>query len=174
MDLPLWFFERIKSKNRSIGPKIETKKLYFIFSSEINAYHWRIKVISFTSEMISYQFTCEWYDLYFHCSKLQLFLTILGLISFQKGCKYGVLVKTLRLERLHVKLKLMTSNSNSWRHLFGLRCATLHSTSSWWQLQAAFLKRRLFFIHSLKWDSKPFSRCKLCLHPLLYSLNTLN
>ena len=50
----------------------------------------------------------------------------------------------------------MTSNSNRWRHLLGLQYATLHATSSWRQLQAAFLNRRLFFIHSLKWYSSHF------------------
>ena len=105
-------------------------------------------MISFTSEMISYQFTCEWYDLYFHCGELRLFLTILGLISFRKGFKCSVLVKTLRLEHKQVKLK-QTSYSNIWPHLLGLRCATLHATSSWRQRQAAFLNRPFFFIHIL-------------------------
>ena len=51
--------------------------------------------------------------------------------------------------------KQMTSNSNIWRHLLGLRYATLHATSSWGQLQSPIL----FYLYT-----KPFSRCKLCLH----------
>ena len=59
--------------------------------------------------MISCNFTCERYDLYFHCSELQLFLTVLGLMR--------VLVKTLRIEHFKtcqtktgdVKLKQMAS-----------------------------------------------------------------
>ena len=42
------------------------KMVYFIVSSEISVYLVKIKVVSITSEMISYHFTCDWYDLYFH------------------------------------------------------------------------------------------------------------
>ena len=36
-----------------------------------------------------------------------------------------------------------------WRHILGLRYATVHATSSWQQLQMAFLNCRFFFIHTL-------------------------
>ena len=42
--------------------------IYFIVSCEISVYLVKIKVVSITSEMISYHFTCDWYDLYFHSS----------------------------------------------------------------------------------------------------------
>ena len=71
---PVWIWTVLKQRPWP-GNKTLRTVFYFILSGEINAYHWRIKVISFTSETISYQFTCEWYDLYFHCSELWLFLT---------------------------------------------------------------------------------------------------
>ena len=45
---------------------------YFITSSEFNVYQMRIKLVFFYSEKISYFFTSDWYDLYFHCSKTRL------------------------------------------------------------------------------------------------------
>ena len=47
----------------SIGETIN-----FIVSGEISVYLVKIKVVSITSEMISYYFTCDSYDLYFHSS----------------------------------------------------------------------------------------------------------
>ena len=41
---------------------------YFIVSGEISVYLVKIKVVSITSELISYHFTSDWYNLYFHCS----------------------------------------------------------------------------------------------------------
>ena len=41
---------------------------YFIVSGEISVYLVKIKVVSITSEMISYHFTSDWCDLYFHSS----------------------------------------------------------------------------------------------------------
>ena len=43
-------------------------KIYFIVSGEISVYLVKIKVVSITSELISYHFTSDWYDLYFHSS----------------------------------------------------------------------------------------------------------
>ena len=40
---------------------------YFITSSEFNAYQMWVKLVFFYSEKISYFFTSDWYDLYFHC-----------------------------------------------------------------------------------------------------------
>ena len=48
------------------------KNVNFILSSEIKAYLKQTKTVSITSEMtimISYQFTSDWYDLYFHLSE---------------------------------------------------------------------------------------------------------
>ena len=44
------------------------KILYFIVNGEISVYLVKIKVVSITSELISYHFTSDWYDLYFHSS----------------------------------------------------------------------------------------------------------
>ena len=41
-------------------------------------------------------------------------------------------------------------------------------------LPTDFLTLRLLEIHSFKWYFAPFSRCKLCLHPKLSPLNTLD
>ena len=49
--------------------KFSKVSIYFILSSEINAYLQRIKRNFFTSEMMLYQFTSEWYDLCLHCSE---------------------------------------------------------------------------------------------------------
>ena len=38
--------------------------IYFIVSGEISVYLVKIKVVSITSELISYHFTSDWYDLY--------------------------------------------------------------------------------------------------------------
>ena len=38
---------------------------------------------------------------------------------------------------------------------------------------AAALSRRFLVIHSLKWHSAPYSRCKLRLNPILQTLNTI-
>ena len=46
---------------------IETREIYFITSSEFNAYQMWVKLVFFYSEKISYFFTSDWYDLYFHC-----------------------------------------------------------------------------------------------------------
>ena len=43
------------------------KMFYFITSSEFNAYQMWVKLVFFYSEKISYFFTSDWYDLYFHC-----------------------------------------------------------------------------------------------------------
>ena len=43
------------------------KYFYFIVSGEISVYLVKIKVISIT-RLISYHYTCDWYDLYFHSS----------------------------------------------------------------------------------------------------------
>ena len=42
--------------------------LYFIVSGEISVYLTKIKVVSITSELISYHFTSDLYGLYFHSS----------------------------------------------------------------------------------------------------------
>ena len=42
--------------------------IYFIVSGQISVYLVKIKEISITSEMISYHFTSDRYDLYFCCS----------------------------------------------------------------------------------------------------------
>ena len=42
--------------------------VYFIVSGEISAYLVKIKLVSVTSELISYHFTGDGYDLYFHSS----------------------------------------------------------------------------------------------------------
>ena len=42
--------------------------IYFIVDGEISVYLVKIKVVSITSELISYHFTNDWYDLYFHSS----------------------------------------------------------------------------------------------------------
>ena len=42
--------------------------VYFIVSGEISVYLVKIKVVSITSELISYHFTSDRYDLYFHPS----------------------------------------------------------------------------------------------------------
>ena len=42
--------------------------IYFIVSGEISLYLVKIKEVSITSEMISYHFTSDSYDLYFHSS----------------------------------------------------------------------------------------------------------
>ena len=44
------------------------ESFYFIVSGEISVYLMKIKVVSITSELISYHFTSDWYDLYFHSS----------------------------------------------------------------------------------------------------------
>ena len=51
---------------------------YFIVSGEISVYLMKIKVVSFTSELISYHFTSDWCDLYFHSSlwTTSVFLTV--------------------------------------------------------------------------------------------------
>ena len=43
------------------------QKFYFITSSEFNAYQMWVKLVFFYGEKISYFFTSDWYDLYFHC-----------------------------------------------------------------------------------------------------------
>ena len=72
----------------------QNKNIYFIGSSEINAYHWRIKV--------RYHWQVKWYCISSYVSDtiyiFTVFLTILGLISFRKGFKCSFLVKTLCLE----------------------------------------------------------------------------
>ena len=51
----------------------------------------------------------------------------------------------------------------------------LHLTSGRMLLPTDFLTLRLLeMIYSLKWYFAPFSRCKLCLHPKLSPLNTLD
>ena len=42
--------------------------IYFIVSGEISVYLVKIKVVSITSELISYHFISNGYDLYFHSS----------------------------------------------------------------------------------------------------------
>ena len=42
--------------------------VYFIVSGEISVYLGKIKVVSITSELISYHYTSDSYDLYFHSS----------------------------------------------------------------------------------------------------------
>ena len=50
----------------------------------------------------------------------------------------------------------------------------LHAISVSQQLQAAFLNGDFLPIHSSKSHYKPFSRLKLCLHPILNPLNVLS
>ena len=47
---------------------IDILLFYFIVIGEISIYLVKIKVVSITIEMISYHFTSDWYDLYFHSS----------------------------------------------------------------------------------------------------------
>ena len=56
------------SRNNYFTGNITYNYFYFIVSGEISVYLVKIKVISITSELISYHFTCDWYDLYFHYS----------------------------------------------------------------------------------------------------------
>ena len=50
----------------SIGD--QNQNFYFIVSGEISVYLVKIKVVSITSELISYHFTGDRSDLYFHSS----------------------------------------------------------------------------------------------------------
>ena len=50
----------------------------------------------------------------------------------------------------------------------------LQLTSGRLLLPTYFLTLRLLEIHSFNWYFAPFSRCKLCLHPKLSPLNTLD
>ena len=84
-------------------PQCERKLIYFILSSEINAYQKQIKVISITSEMIWYQSLVIGISLYFHCSVfwitsdfsihlMQLtskFQTPITFLFVKKNIKYG-------------------------------------------------------------------------------------
>ena len=42
--------------------------IYFIVNGEVSVHLVKIKVVSVTSELISYHFTSDRYDLYFHSS----------------------------------------------------------------------------------------------------------
>ena len=64
---------------------------------------------------------------------------------------------TRQIKTDDVKLKYMTS-------LIGLVLRYFASDVKLTAVASGFLKSPICFIHSLKCDSKPFSRCKLCLH----------
>ena len=114
--------------------------------------------------MILYQFTSEWYDLCFHYSKIWKFL---AQVHFKMFGKWEANWKWC---------------NGHWRVLTFLPMMSLIARLNVFFLQLTtgrllptdFLTLRLLEIHSLKWYFAPFSRCKLCLHPKLSPLNTLD
>ena len=120
----------------------------------------------FTSEIILYQFTSEWYDLYFQCSENLKFLAQMHFKMFGKG--EASRKWCYRHWRVLMFLPMMSLIARLNVFFF------LQLTSGRLLLQTDFLTLRLLEIHSLKWYFAPFSRWKLCLHPKLSPLNTLD
>ena len=87
-------------------------------------------------------------------------------IFYQKVLSEGYLSEiTLRM--------LWRQHQTWWRHRLTLRSASLHVTPTLRHTQKTFFKCWFLTFHSWKYDSKPFSRCTLCWHPMLYPINTL-
>ena len=151
--------------------KMQISCIYFIPSSEFNAYLKQIKVI--LSAMKKYRiFSLVTNTIYiFFTAADRGCFDNWGIHFFPKKSGMHRFCLTLRYGRKHVK-------QSNWRQtltsLLSSRYANLHPTSVRRQLQAAILNHKFLFIHSLKWHLKPFFRCKLCLHPILYPLNTLS
>ena len=139
--------------------------IYFIHSSEINAYLQWIKVIF--SQV-------KWY-----CINSQVSDTIY-IFTVEKIWKF--------LAQMH--FKMIGKWEARWKWCYGhwrvltflpmmsliarLNVFFLQLTSGRLLLPTDFLTLRLLEIHSLKWYFAPFSRCKLCFHPKLSPLNTLD
>ena len=72
----------------------------------------------FTSEMISYQFTSEWYDLYFHCSENKTFLAQILAERFEKqyACQKGHFQYISHIESKYL-LKSDKVGTNRWNML---------------------------------------------------------
>ena len=71
--------KRVKSRkntNLQYRSTLFDKIFYFIVSGENSVYLVKIKVVSITSELISYHFTSGWYDLYFHFSLWTVFFIV--------------------------------------------------------------------------------------------------
>ena len=141
---------------------------YFILSSEIMENISAIKVVSVYSEIIWYHFTVDWY---YHFHAGTTFFDNFGHSCFPKRFCMHHSRLTLHYGRIHFI-------SSNWRHtltsLYSSRNANLHATLVQQQLQAAFLNCKILLIPSFKWHFKPFSRCKLCLHPILDPINALS
>ena len=116
---------------------------------------------------IWYHFTVDWYH---HSMRALPFSIILGLVVFRKDFACIVLVWHYTTD---VFMSYQAADVTLWRHFRARVTLRLHATSVRRQLQTAFLSRKILLIPSFKWHFKPFSRCKLCLHPVLYPINAL-
>ena len=137
--------------------------IYFILSSEINAYLQWIKVIF--SQV-------KWYCMSSQVSDMIYVFTVAKIWKF--------------LAQMH--FKVFAKWEASWKWCYGhwrvltvlpmmsliarLNVFFLQLTSGRLLLPTDFLTLWLLAIHSLKWYFAPFSGCKLCLHPKLSPLNT--
>ena len=138
--------------------------IYFILSSEINAYLQWIKVIC--SQV-------KWY-----CVNSQVSDTIY-VFTVAKIWKFLAQMHFKRFGKWEASWKWCYGH---WRVLTFLSMMSLivrlifflQLTSGSLLLPTDFLTLRLLEIHSLKWYFPPLSRCKLCLHPKLTLLNTLD
>ena len=122
----------------------EIYKIYFIPSSDFNAYPKQTKVILSAVKKYPIFFTSDEYDLYFFTVANRGCFNNLVLTFFQKksgvhcSCQYAM------EDRMSNKMH------HTFTSLLSLCNANLHATSVRQQLQAAFLNREFLFIHSLK------------------------
>ena len=148
--------------------KFSKVSIYFILSSEINAYLQWIKVIC--SQVKWYCINSQVSDtIYvFTVAKIWKFL---AQMHFKRFGKWEASWKwCYGYWRVLTFLPMMSLIARLIFYLFFF----LQLSSGRLLLPTDFLTLRLLEIHSLKWYFAPFSRCKLCLHPELSPLNTLD